>query len=82
MELDKRAIQTEDIGTLAGVLVRMSNTAEAFALKIASLEGLMTQKDKTIAELTALNKRLIDEKNSHVPADTHGSDGGNGIAAG
>lgn len=81
MELDKRTIQTEDIGILAGILVRTSNTAESFANEVESLKGLIQQKDKTIAELTALNKRLIDEKNSHVPADSHGSDGGNGIAA-
>lgn len=81
MELDKRTIQTQDIGVLAGVLLRTSNTAEAFALEVESLKGKLQEQTAVIAKLTELNKRLIDEKNANVPAISNGNNDGNGIAA-
>ena len=58
MELDKRTIQSEDIGTLAGILLRMSNTAEKFALEVESLKG------KTGNEALEIRKKILetDEK--------------------
>lgn len=80
MELDQRLVQTQDIGLMSGVMLRLSNTCEAFSREVESLKGLMAEKDKNIAELTAKCKRLIDEKNANVPAIELGQSGGNGIA--
>ena len=66
MEIDKRTVQSEDIGLLAGVLLRTSNTAELFAQQVAQLTKAMEEKDKTIAELSAKCKQLIDEKNNGI----------------
>lgn len=81
MELDNRTIQTEDVGAVAGVLVRMSNTVTFAYAEIARLKGEIVDKDKVIAELTSKCKRLIDEKNANVPVNELGQSGGNGIAA-
>ena len=82
MEMDKRTVQTEDVGILAGVLLRVSNTAELFAQQLEQAKQEIVKRDKAIAELTTLNKRLIDEKNAALPVDVvQDAHPGNGTAA-